>query len=74
MGIFFDTMRIDMILYNIYGRYLAYKRRREIRAKIAAGELDPAQAPNTHIHWFRMVQLPERVRLPGEFTGPMSSV
>lgn len=55
-----------MILFNVYGRYRAFKRKQEIKRQIAAGEIDVANAPDTHMHFFRMVQLPEKLRLPGE--------
>jgi hypothetical protein len=65
-GIVLDLMRVDMILYNVYGRYLLVKRRKEVRRQIEGGEIDAAHAPDTSLPLFRMVMLPENIRLPGE--------
>ncbi|KLT41203.1 hypothetical protein CC85DRAFT_312927 [Cutaneotrichosporon oleaginosum] len=63
-GIALDLMRVDMILYNVYGRWLLLRRRRDVRRQIAAGELDPARAPDTSLPLFKMVALPDRIRIP----------
>ncbi|GMK53530.1 hypothetical protein CspeluHIS016_0101160 [Cutaneotrichosporon spelunceum] len=62
-GILLDLMRVDMILYNVYGRYMMVKRRREVRRQIEAGELDPADAPDMSLSILRMVKLPDNLRI-----------
>ncbi|BEI83165.1 hypothetical protein CcaverHIS002_0310330 [Cutaneotrichosporon cavernicola] len=59
-----DLMRFDMILYNIYGRYLLSKRRREVKRQIASGELDASNAPDTSHPLMKMVVLPDHMRIP----------
>ncbi|BEJ13712.1 hypothetical protein CspHIS471_0308860 [Cutaneotrichosporon sp. HIS471] len=63
-GIVLDLMRVDMILYTIYGRYLLAKRRREVKRQIASGELDASNAPDTRLPLMKMVTLPDHMRIP----------